>query len=171
MWSRAAVPALCSGMILLSACGHRRAPAANPAPQKASADSTRPLTNRTGSEDSLSDGALESRHVDDIAELLQGQVPGLQVIRSPNGDLSLLIRGGDLSLHGDSSGHLSATQSGEPLLVIDGMPVQEGQLSNTLRALNPHEIARIEVLKDVASTSVYGIRGAHGVILITMKKD
>ena len=171
MWRCAAVAALCSGPYLLSACSHTPAPATHPAPRSISADSTRPLTNQTGSVDSLSNGALDSRHVDDIAELLQGRVPGLQVIRSPNGDISLRIRGGDLSLHSDSAGYISATQSGEPLLVIDGMPVQEGQVSNALRSLNPHEIDKIEVLKDVASTSVYGIRGAHGVILITMKKD
>ena len=54
--------------------------------------------------------------------------------------------------------------------MIDGMPVNEGQNSNTLRALNPNEIENIQVLKDVSSTSSYGMRGAHGVILITMKK-
>lgn len=171
MWRRSAVATLCSGMFLLSACGRGAAPAAHPSPRMSSADSAARVPNRTGAVDSLTNGALESRHVDDIAELLQGRVPGLQVIRSPNGDISLRIRGGDVALRSDTSGNLLATQDGEPLLVIDGMPVQEGQLSNALRSLNPHEIANIQVLKDVSSTSVYGIRGAHGVILITMKKD
>ena len=88
-------------------------------------------------------------------------MPGLEVIRAPNGDISLKIRGGDLSLNNDTTY--------EPLLVIDGMPVSEGQVGSTLRALNPQEVARIDVLKDVSSTSMYGIRGAHGVIVSTMK--
>jgi TonB-dependent starch-binding outer membrane protein SusC len=55
--------------------------------------------------------------------------------------------------------------------VIDGMPVSEGQLSNTLRALDPRQVAKVEVLKDVSTTSAYGMRGAHGVIVITLKRD
>jgi TonB-dependent SusC/RagA subfamily outer membrane receptor len=92
------------------------------------------------------------------------------VIRAENGDISLRIRGGDMSFRRDSDGSTTAVSAGEPLLVIDGMPVNEGQNSNTLRALNPNEIENIQVLKDVSSTSSYGMRGAHGVILITMKK-
>lgn len=125
----------------------------------------------TGAVDSLPAGALVERHVEDIAELLQSKVAGLRVIRLSNGDISLRIRGGDISLRPGDNNTIAAEPAGEPLLVIDGMPVSEGQLSNTLRALNPHQIASIQVLKDVSSTSVYGMRGAHGVILITMKRD
>jgi Outer membrane receptor for ferrienterochelin and colicins len=114
----------------------------------------------TGAIDSLPAETLEGRHVTDVAELLKGRVSGLQVIRLPNGDISLRIRGSD-----------SITQDGEPLLVIDGMPVSEQNLTGALRSLSPHEIASIEVLKDVSSTAFYGIRGAHGVILITTKRD
>jgi TonB-dependent SusC/RagA subfamily outer membrane receptor len=52
--------------------------------------------------------------------------------------------------------------------VIDGVPVH-AEPGGALRWLDPHEIARIEVLKDPASLSFYGVRGANGVILITMK--
>jgi TonB-dependent SusC/RagA subfamily outer membrane receptor len=99
-----------------------------------------------------------------VEELLQGRVPGLQVVHLANGDVSLRIRGGSVSL-------LAESERGEPLLVIDGMPVAPGHVTRALRSLNPREIARIEVLKDVSSTSSYGMAGAHGVILITTKRD
>jgi len=151
---------------LALACGRSRAgPTVRATPETAArADTARPTGNRAGAIDSLGGRDLADRHVDEIAELLQGRVPGLQVIRQPNGDISLRIRGGDIAL--DNSAGV-----GEPLVIIDGMPVTEGRLSSVLRALNPRDIARIEVLKDVSSTSIYGVRGAHGVILITMKRD
>lgn len=157
----AAVAALCWGLALLPGCGHTAAP-----------PPISPADRETGAVDSLPAGTMEERHVQDIAELLQGQVPGLRVIRLPNGDISLRIRGGDVSLRsGGNESTIVGEVEGEPLLVIDGMPVSEGQLSNTLRALNPKEVESIQVLKDVSSTSIYGIRGAHGVILITLKRD
>ncbi|HEX5437857.1 MAG TPA: TonB-dependent receptor plug domain-containing protein [Gemmatimonadaceae bacterium] len=160
---------ICCWLVVLSACGHRAAPpSTSPAPQTGTArDSVLPSGNRAGSIDSLSAGTLQGRHVQDIAELLQGRVAGLQVVRLPNGDISLRIRGGDLSLDSSNGG----AQEVEPLLVINGMPVADAEVSNTLRGLDPHDIANIQVLKDVSSTSVYGIRGAHGVILITLKRQ
>jgi TonB-dependent SusC/RagA subfamily outer membrane receptor len=97
--------------------------------------------------------------VQDVAEMLQGRVPGLQVIRLGNGDISLQIRQND-----------SINSLGEPLLILDGAPVSSQNLSMVLRQLNPREIDTIDVLRDVASTSVYGQKGAHGVIVITMKR-
>jgi len=111
---------------------------------------------------SLPDSALGDRHVDSVEELLQGRVAGLQVVHLPNGDISLRIRGGNVSLLGEP---------GEPLVVIDGMPVAPGHLTRALRSLNPRDIGGIEVLKDISSTSSYGMAGAHGVILITTKRD
>jgi TonB-dependent SusC/RagA subfamily outer membrane receptor len=80
------------------------------------------------------------------------------VIRLGNGDISLRIRQND-----------SILSTGEPLLILDGAPVAEQNLSLVLRQLNPNEIDTIDVLRDVASTSVYGEKGAHGVIIIRMK--
>jgi TonB-dependent SusC/RagA subfamily outer membrane receptor len=70
----------------------------------------------------------------------------------------LRLRGGDLNL-------LNGRQA-EPLVVIDGMPIAAELLTPVLRTLRPSDIVRVDVLKDVASTSVYGMRGAGGVILI-----
>ena len=58
----------------------------------------------------------------------------------------------------------------EPLLVIDDMSVPRGSLSATVASLAVRDVARIDVLKDAASTSVYGFRGAGGVIIITTKR-
>ena len=112
-----------------------------------------------GATDSVSGDLAEHEQFADVAAMLQGRVPGLQVIRLSNGDISLRIRGTS-----------SLSQDGEPLVVIDGMAVQPGSLSRVLRALDPHEIRSIRVLKDVASTSAYGMRGAYGVILIETKR-
>jgi TonB-dependent SusC/RagA subfamily outer membrane receptor len=113
---------------------------------------------RTGAVDSLQPSDSGGRHVTDVAEMLLGRVPGLEVVRGTNGDISLRIRGGD-----------SILSEGEPLVILDDAPVAEQSVSMVLRGLNPNEVASIDVLKDVASTSVYGTRGAHGVIIIRMK--
>jgi TonB-dependent SusC/RagA subfamily outer membrane receptor len=62
------------------------------------------------------------------------------------------------------------SEEGDALVVIDGMPVTPSNLTGVLRSLNPNEVASIQVLKDVSSTSAYGLKGAHGVVVITMKK-
>jgi TonB-dependent SusC/RagA subfamily outer membrane receptor len=169
-----AAVALYFGLGILAGCGGGAAASPPDGPTPVTSTGTRdpqPKDIRTGAGDSLSAESFEKQHVQDIAELLQSRVAGLRVIRLSNGDISLRIRGGDMSLHQESDGTTTAESSGEPLLVINGMPVSEGQLSNTLRGLDPHEIDNIQVLKDVSSTSSYGMRGAHGVILITLKRD
>ena len=91
---------------------------------------------------------------------LQGVASGLQVSNSsgePNAATRILIRGVG-----------SITTSAEPLFIVDGIPVASGGLS-PLQYLSPNDIASISVLKDAAATSIYGSRGANGVILITTK--
>jgi TonB-dependent SusC/RagA subfamily outer membrane receptor len=133
-----------------------------PPPQTASSSDVTTSTGlvTTGAIDSLSSEQLRGRHAGDVAEMLQGRVAGLQVIRLGNGDISLRIRGDD-----------SILSNGEPLVILDGAPVASQNISEVLRGLNPREIASIDVLKDVASTAAYGIKGAHGVIIITMKHE
>jgi TonB-dependent SusC/RagA subfamily outer membrane receptor len=95
-----------------------------------------------------------------MADMLRGRVAGLQVIEGANGDISLRIRGLSKSFMGNE----------EPLLVVDGVPMPTFNMSNTLRTIDPSDVASIHVLKDVASTSAYGIRGANGVIVIRLKR-
>ncbi len=140
---------------LLSACGHAGGP---PGPSTPSGRDMGLGGVATGAVDSLQPSDSGGRHVTDVAEMLRGRVPGLEVVRGTDGDISLRIRGGD-----------SILSEGEPLIILDDAPVSEGSVSMVLRGLNPNEVASIQVLKDVASTAVYGTRGAHGVIIIRMK--
>ena len=100
---------------------------------------------------------LEARPYSDISKALQGVVPGLSVISS-SGRLgaqpTVTIRG---------LGTLSNDAKSNPLIVVDGVPMDD------LSLLNTQDIQSVSVLKDAASTSIYGTRAAFGVILITTK--
>lgn len=86
-----------------------------------------------------------------IAEYLAGRVPGLSVTKTGSG-YRYLIRGVN-----------TINASNDPLFVVDGMEVMD------IDYLNPRDVQSVEVLKD-ASASIYGTRGACGVILITTKR-
>jgi TonB-dependent SusC/RagA subfamily outer membrane receptor len=92
-----------------------------------------------------------------MEELFAGKFPGVEVFRVPTGGISIRIRGSNTFLG-----------SSEPLYIIDGSRVQSGP--NGLLFLDPSEIVKIEVLKDIGSTSIYGSDGANGVILITTRR-
>ena len=92
-----------------------------------------------------------------IESMLAGRVSGVTVTRTSGGGFAVHIRGVN-TIYGSSS----------PLYIVDGMPIEPGP-GGSLEGINPHDIARIDVLKDAASTSIYGVRGANGVILITTK--
>jgi len=94
-----------------------------------------------------------------MVDMLRGRVAGLQIGETPNGEISVRIRGNQSILF-----------NAEPLLVVDGVPVPPYGFSSTLRAMDPRDVQSIQVLKDAGSTSSYGSRGAHGVILITLKR-
>jgi TonB-dependent SusC/RagA subfamily outer membrane receptor len=93
-----------------------------------------------------------------IEEILASRFPGVTVVRVPGGGLSIRIRGTS-----------SISASNEPLYVIDGVPIEPGP-GGALFGINPYDIESIEVLKDAASTTMYGVRGANGVIVIKTKR-
>lgn len=101
---------------------------------------------------------LERQPDQPIERLLAGRISGVTVSQTPNGGLSVRIRGTS-SLHG----------SNQPLYVIDGMPIQPGH-DGSLHGINAYDIESIRVLKDVADTALYGVRGANGVVVITTKR-
>ncbi len=122
----------------------------------------------TGARSELKGKGIENRPFSSAVSALQGQVAGLQTAAfsgQPGAFQAVRIRG---------IGSINA--SAEPLYVIDGVPVNAGNFatrattSSTLAGLNPNDIEEMVVLKDAASTSIYGSRGANGVILITTKK-
>ncbi len=94
-----------------------------------------------------------------MVEMLRGRVPGLQISEGPGGEINVRIRG-------DQSFYFNQA----PLLVVDGVSIPSYSFSSTLRSMNPREVKSIRVLKDTGSTSGYGTRGAHGVILISLKR-
>ena len=100
---------------------------------------------------------LESKSETDLARSLQGTVPGLTILNSDgriDSEASVVIRG---------IGTLSNSGTSTPLYVVDGVP------TDNLSYLNTNDIESISVLKDAASSSIYGTRAAFGVVLITTK--
>ena len=116
---------------------------------------------------------LKDQNVTSFDQALAGQVSGVRVNQSsgaPGGNISVQIRG------------IGSIGSGnQPLYVVDGIPLDSDlngatgttntneQPTNPLSSINPEDIQSISVLKDAASTSIYGSRGSNGVIIITTK--
>ena len=92
----------------------------------------------------------------DLETLLRGKAAGLQIITSADGSYTFRIRG----LHTPNAGQ-------QPLILVDGVEIRPENLRNALAGLTRDDIEKVEVLRDIASTSVYGMRGAGGVIIIT----
>ena len=101
---------------------------------------------------------IEKKNPSDVTKALAGEVAGVQVVNSsgqPGSVASIRIRG---------IGSISASSA--PLYVVDGIPLDAGSISS----IDPGDIASTTILKDATATSLYGSRGANGVIVITTKK-
>jgi TonB-linked SusC/RagA family outer membrane protein len=110
----------------------------------------------TGSVQSLKTKDLTAIPTNNVLEALQGKVSGVDLTKTSGqagSGVSFTIRG-----------NRSLKASNDPLVIVDGFPY-----GNTID-INPTDIESIEILKDAASTAIYGTRGANGVILITTKK-
>ncbi len=98
-------------------------------------------------------------------DLMIGRVAGVSVVTNsgaPGAGSTIRIRGGS-----------SLNASNDPLIVIDGFPVDNtgiGGTANPLASLNPNDIESFTVLKDASATAIYGLRASNGVIIITTKK-
>jgi TonB-dependent SusC/RagA subfamily outer membrane receptor len=92
-----------------------------------------------------------------IEQTIQAHIPGIILTSNPDGSVSVRIRGINTFMGGT-----------QPLYVIDGIPIQAGP-GGGLVGISAHDIASIEVLKDPVNTSLYGVRGGNGVIVITTK--
>jgi TonB-dependent SusC/RagA subfamily outer membrane receptor len=125
-------------------------PPEHPAP---SGSPSLPLANTT-----VSGEDLDRAGNDPIEKTLAAKVPGVMITRTPDGGIAVRIRG-NASINGNS----------EPLYVIDGLAITPGP-GGALLGINPHDIDSIEVLKDAASLSYYGLRAGNGVILIKTKR-
>ena len=115
-----------------------------------------PETSKTGQ--SVSAREVRDTPTESVEKQLEGRFPGVTVLRSSDGGLSIRIRGA-ASLNGPNA----------PLYIIDGSPVEPGP-NGDLVGLNPSDIESIKVLKDAASTAMYGVRGGNGVVVIKTKR-
>jgi TonB-linked SusC/RagA family outer membrane protein len=118
---------------------------------------TQKKINVTGAVSTVTSEALENKPVNSVVQALQGTAPNLiiqQQSSEPGAQLNINIRG--IGTLGDNS----------PLIVIDGIPSNSGALNS----LNPNDIESISVLKDAASSAIYGSRSANGVLLVTTKQ-
>lgn len=130
----------------------------------------------TGAVDQLSAKSFDNVGAPSPADLLRGKVSGVQVTSAsgePGAGASIRIRGN------------SSIRSGNgPLIVVDGVPLDGGDVSsgsdiglgassarNPLNFINQNDIESMSILKDASSTAIYGSRGANGVIVITTKKS
>jgi TonB-dependent SusC/RagA subfamily outer membrane receptor len=145
-------------LLTLAACATgKRTEARSPQAPAATGDAR--LIPQTGAVTTIvedQESGVESLRID---EYLKGRIPGLQVISTADGGFTLRLRGGHTSAAG--------TSNVPPLVIIDGAPIEPRLLSRVLFTLRPRDIKRIDVLRDLASTSVYGMRAAGGVILIS----
>jgi TonB-dependent starch-binding outer membrane protein SusC len=133
----------------------------------------------TGNVGKVTAEEIQKQPVINVLQALQGRVPGLNINQSnglPGSSLSVQIRGQN-----------SIAQGSDPLIIIDGVPLgpNNNSLSQIVSAINSNagfkgvsplslfntgDIESVEILKDADATSIYGSRGANGVILITTKK-
>ncbi|GHE39580.1 SusC/RagA family TonB-linked outer membrane protein [Sphingobacterium griseoflavum] len=128
--------------------------------------------NLTGSVVSVGSEEIEKTTLQDPISILQGRAAGVQVTSNsgaPGGEMTIRVRGNS-----------SLNAGNNPLFVVDGIPIESNSISslngsenfglNPLADLNPTDIASIEILKDAASTAIYGSRAANGVVMITTKR-
>ena len=120
----------------------------------------------TGAVSNVSSKDFNKGVISSPEQLINGKVSGVKIMSSsgsPNAGSSIRIRGG-----------ASLNASNDPLIVLDGVPLEQGGISgndnNFLSLINPNDIENMTVLKDASSTAIYGSRASNGVIIITTKK-
>jgi TonB-dependent SusC/RagA subfamily outer membrane receptor len=120
----------------------------------------------TGSVTNVSSKDFNMGLVSSPEQLINGKISGVQIMSnsgSPTSGSTIRVRGG-----------ASLNASNDPLIVLDGVPLEQGGISgndgNFLSLINPNDIESMTILKDASSTAIYGSRASNGVILITTKE-
>src|SRR5262245_64611007 len=120
---------------------------------------TPPPAARTGAVSTTTGAQLRGGQSVRLDELLRGRAAGLEVLAQPDGSYLFKIRG-----------NLSDNREQQPLIIVDGIEIAPRAVESALAGLTRDDIRKVEVLKDVASTSSYGSRGVGGVILISTNR-
>ena len=141
------------------ACAHPNAAGRQDQVADTTRAAARPDTARRANRNPSTVTSVDSRVAanEPIEMALQGSVPGLEVSRTNDGSVAIRI-------HGPSS----FFGNGEPLYVLDGIPITPGP-NGRIGGLFAKDIESIQVLKDPAETALYGVRGGNGVIVIKTK--
>ena len=122
-------------------------------------------TDLTGSITAISAKDFNEGSVNSPEQLIQGKASGIQITTNsgaPGAGSTIRIRGG-----------ASLNASNDPLIVIDGVPLDNNGISgasNPLALINPNDIESFNILKDASATAIYGSRASNGVIIITTKR-
>ena len=125
---------------------------------------TRKRKELTTAVSSVTSKEITQSPVSDAAQAIQGKVSGVTIVQgsgAPGG-----TGGNRIFIRGASS----ITGSNNPLIVVDGFPLPDQNSDNILNAFSVNDIENIDVLKDAAAASIYGVRGSNGVIIITTKR-
>jgi TonB-dependent SusC/RagA subfamily outer membrane receptor len=137
---------------LVSACAPKSGtPPAEPAPTARPASAT-----GSTSAPSVSGEVIANEANRPIEEILASRVAGVTLSRAADGGIAVRIRG------------TQSNANEQPLYILDGLPFIPGQ-NGSLSGINPYDIESIRVLKDAADITMYGSRGANGVIVIKTK--
>lgn len=145
-WTAAVIiPAL-----LTVGCAGSKSGSADPAATPKTGAAT---ANTTVGQDEIARAPKES-----VDQYLAGRFSGVQITPTAEGGIAVRIRGSS-SVNGNN----------EPLYILDGVAIQAGT-NGALVGINPYDIASIKVLKDLADITMYGVRGANGVIIIKTKR-
>ena len=129
--------------------------------------------NVAGATASIEQTEVEALPITSVNQALQGRLTGVQVVQNsgtPGAAMSVRVRGAS-----------SISGGNEPLYVIDGVPMNQGDFSSlttsfggqgidAISDLNPNEVERIDILKDASAAAIYGSRASNGVVLITTKR-
>lgn len=118
----------------------------------------------TGSVAVVKPDEIEAGLATSVQDILVGQIPGVVVTTAggPEGGASIRVRGGS-----------SLNASNDPLIVLDGVPLDNGGvqgMGNPLAMISPENIESMTILKDASATAIYGARASNGVIIVTTKR-
>jgi len=111
-----------------------------------------------GAASKIDESQIKNQPVGSFDQILQGRTPGVLAVTGSGapGTASTVIIRGQASIEGDFT----------PLYIVDGIPVE----ASVFQGLNPNDFASIDILRDAASTALYGSRGSSGIIVVTTKR-
>jgi TonB-dependent starch-binding outer membrane protein SusC len=141
------------------ACSGNQAPRSPMQEEVAVGYGTQQRSQIAGAVSTVTKEEIDRTRLTRLEDLIRSRIPGVQVFHRRNGELGIRVRGPS-TLNGNN----------DALIVLDGLPLAEATAGLALASLNPHDVQRIDVLKDAGSTAIYGSRGTNGVVIIQTRR-